>query len=236
MADTPGQDQAGWEAIWSSGDIPPRYRSLAEPEAWVVEWADTLLPGAAVLDLGCGVGRHCVYLGGRGFLVAGQDISPSGIEQTAAVCAERGIPFEGRVSDMTTIPWGDASFDGVFSIAAVHHGLYADIRSAVAEARRVLKPGGSFLVDFIGTNRAEYEQQKQRAAQGIIKEVEPNTFVNESNIDDFDGFLPHHYFDEDEVRDVLSAFEILRLWTTQTPQGDNDRARWVAVARKPLAA
>src|SRR5215813_13745220 len=94
-------DRAGWEAIWSSGDIPPRYRTLAAPETHVVEWAETLPAGGTILDLGCGIGRHCLYLGGLGFRMAGLDVSPSGVEQTAAACAERGIPFEGRISEMT---------------------------------------------------------------------------------------------------------------------------------------
>jgi SAM-dependent methyltransferase len=234
MADlnTP-QDRAGWETIWHSGDIPARYRTLAAPEPPVVEWADTLPPGAAILDLGCGVGRHCLYLGGRGFRMAGMDVSPSGIEVTAAACAERGIPFQGRVSDMPTIPWADAAFDAVFSTATIHHGLRAQIRATIAEVRRVLKPGGSFLVDFIATDRVEYQEQKERAAQGIIREIEPNTFLDENNVYDTDGFLPHHYFDEAETREMLSAFELVRLWTTRTPQGDMNR--WVAVARRPLS-
>src|SRR5262245_17961988 len=108
-------DRAGWEAIWRSGDIPPRYRTLAPPDNPIVEWANMLPANGLVLDIGCGVGRHCIYLAGRGFRVAGMDISPSGIKQTKAACAERNIPFEGRVSDMTSIPWPDATFDGAFS-------------------------------------------------------------------------------------------------------------------------
>src|SRR5258708_4530883 len=95
---------AGWELIWRSGNIPPRYRSLAEPNAAVVELADTLPPNGFVLDVGCGIGRHLVYLGKRGFRVAGVDISPSGIKISQDVCAEHQIPFEGHVSDMNTLP------------------------------------------------------------------------------------------------------------------------------------
>src|SRR5690349_12422497 len=105
-------DRAGWELIWRSGDIPPRYRSLAAPNPSVVEWADGLAAGGFVLDIGCGVGRHLLYLSGRGFKVAGVDISPSSIQQSAALCAERGIDFEGHVGDMYDLPWPDATFDG----------------------------------------------------------------------------------------------------------------------------
>src|SRR5215470_17097367 len=105
--DTDSADRMGWEPIWHSGKIPDRYQTVAAPEATVVEWAETLPPGGFVLDLGCGVGRHCLYLGELGFRVAGLDISPTGIQLTEAACAERQITFEGRVSDMNTLPWPD---------------------------------------------------------------------------------------------------------------------------------
>jgi SAM-dependent methyltransferase len=173
-----------------------------------------------------------LYLGGRGFRMAGLDVSPSGVEQTAAACAERGIPFEGHVSDMRTIPWADATFDAALSTATIHHGLRAEILRSIREVWRVLKPGGSFLVDFIATDRLEYQEMRALAAAGEVKEVEPNTFIDERDPDNFDAFLPHHYCDEAETRALLVGFEILRLWTTQTPQGDINR--WVAVARKGL--
>src|SRR5262245_17480443 len=120
-------DRAGWEAIWRSGDIPPRFQSFAPPNETVIEWVDTLPTNGLVLDIGCGVGRHCIYLGGRGFRVAGMDISPSGIKQTQAACAERNIPFDGRVSDMTTLPWPDATFDAGLSTSTIHHQLRANV-------------------------------------------------------------------------------------------------------------
>ena len=67
-------DRIGWEPIWASNHIPERYASFAAPNDSVIEWANRLASGAFVLDLGCGVGRHVTYLGGRGFRMAGADI------------------------------------------------------------------------------------------------------------------------------------------------------------------
>jgi SAM-dependent methyltransferase len=89
-------ERVGWELIWRHGNAHPRYGSFAAPDAAVTEWAATLPPGGLVLDLGCGVGRHVVDLGGRGFRMAGIDISPTGLRLTREACAERGISFEGR--------------------------------------------------------------------------------------------------------------------------------------------
>ncbi len=228
------EERAGWEMIWRSGSIPQRYQSLAEPNPAVVEWADTLPAGGHILDVGCGVGRHCVYLGERGFRMAGVDISPNGIEQTAAVCAERGIAFEGRLSDMTTLPWPDATFDAALSTSTIHHHLRADMARAIGEVWRVLKPGGVFLADFPRVDTPSYQQQRELVAAGKILEVEPNTFVDERGAEDPDGFLPHHFSDEADLRDLLSAFTIIRLEAADPKVAPGRGPKWVAWLRKGL--
>jgi SAM-dependent methyltransferase len=223
-------NRIGWEPIWSSDTIPERYASFAAPNETVVEWANSLPAGSNVFDLGCGAGRHVTYLGGRGFRMAGADISPTGIQRANTACAERGISFDGRVSDMTALPWEDAAFDAALSISTIHHGLRADIQRAIDEVWRLLRPGGLFLVDFPCTDRADYAYLRAEVAAEKIREVEPNTFVDERpDSDDPDGFLPHHFCDEADVRDLLSRFTLERVGP-DTAAGA--RGKWVAWARK----
>ena len=225
-------NRIGWEAIWNSDHIPDRYTTFAAPNDTVVEWSNSLQPGAIVFDLGCGVGRHVTYLGGRGFGLAGVDISPTAVRVTCAACAERGLAFDGCVSDMTTLPWPSETFDAALSTSTIHHALRVNIQRTIAEVWRILKPGGLFLVDFPCTDRADYAFMQAEVAIGHIREVEPNTFVDERpDSDDPDGFLPHHYCDEMDVRDLLSGFVIERLWADL---GAGGRGKWVAWARKEV--
>jgi len=223
-------NRIGWEPIWSSDRIPDRYTTFAAPNDTVVEWANGLPSSAYVFDLGCGVGRHVIYLGERGFRMAGADVSPTGIQRTTAVCAERGLAFDGRVCDMTTLPWPDASFDAALCTSTIHHALRANIQRAIDEVWRMLKPGGLFLVDFPPTDRADYAYLRAEVAAGHVLEVEPNTFVDERpDSDDADGFLPHHYSDEADVRDLLRQFRLERLGLELSA---GSRGKWVAWARR----
>jgi SAM-dependent methyltransferase len=235
------EERAGWEMLFRSGVFPPRYQTLAAPNDSVVEWADTLPAGGSVLDVGCGVGRHVIYLGARGFKMSGMDLSPSGVKRSREACAERQIDFDGRVSDMTALPWADMTFDAALSTSAICHHRRADILKTMDEIRRILKPGGLFLVDFIHKDTLAYQEVREEVAAGVLSEVEPDTFVDESAELDImgmgDAFLPHHFCDEAEARDLLHSFEIIRLWAElpePTPGGGlPKRGYWVAWARKP---
>jgi SAM-dependent methyltransferase len=224
-------ERIGWEPIWSSDQIPPRFASFAEPNATVVEWADQLPAGILICDLGCGVGRHLTYLGGRGFQVAGADVAPTGIARTIAACAERGIACDGRVCNMTALPWPDATFDAALSTSTIHHGLRADVQRAIDEVWRVLKPGGQFLVDFPCRDADDYAFLRAEVAAGNIREVEPHTFVDERpETDDPDARLPHHFCDEADLRDLLRSYTIGRVWPALRQTDRGLRGKWVVWA------
>ncbi|MCL4267825.1 MAG: methyltransferase domain-containing protein [Anaerolineae bacterium] len=233
-------EHVGWEQIWLSDDIPPRYRSFAPPNDTVVEWVEAVPSGGSILDVGCGVGRHLVYLGGRGFRVAGVDISPGGVRLAVAACAERHIAADVRASDMTTLPWADMTFDAALSTSAIHHQLRVGMVQTLAETWRVLKPGGLLLVDFPCTDTLVYQQLRRRVAAGELTEVEPATFVDEGPVREGDDeYLPHHFCDEADARDLLRDFEIIRLWAdlhdVQSEGGTGKAGKWVAWGRKPLS-
>lgn len=240
MSDTSApHSRAGWEHLIQHQVFPPRYQTLAAPNQSVVAWAETVPSGSSIVDVGCGVGRHTVYLGGLGFKMAGMDLSPRGVQKTQEACAERQIAFDGRVADMTALPWESNTFDAAISTSVVCHHRYSDMVKTIDEVWRVLKPGGLFLVDFLHKNTLSYQRVREQAAAGQISEVEPDTFVDESPEPDKmdDAFLPHHYCDEAEVRELLRAFEIIRL-EAEFPNAPADgslsqRGYWVAWVRKP---
>src|SRR5215510_11869559 len=218
--------------------VRPDYGVSAAPNPAVAKWAETVPAQGFVLDLGCGVGRHVVYLAERGFRMAGVDISPSGIRLAQEVCSVRRFNFEGHVSDMSTLPWKDETFDAVLSISAIHHHRRREIVRTLGEVRRVLKPGGLLLADFPCTDTTDDRLIRTQVSAGQIAEIEPNTFVDRRpDLEETDdGFLPHHYSDEADLRDLLRSFEImgLRASLQESKDGRGTRGKWIASARKPL--
>ncbi|HJZ50082.1 MAG TPA: hypothetical protein VKE41_23070 [Roseiflexaceae bacterium] len=91
----------------------------------------------------------------------------------------------------------------------------------------------------VSLSSADYTYQRAEVAAGHIREIEPNTFVDERpDTDDPDACLPHHYCDEADVPDLLRRFTLERIWVsahpTAAPLEQGLRGKWVAWARKPM--
>ncbi|MGD0063592.1 MAG: methyltransferase domain-containing protein [Streptosporangiaceae bacterium] len=98
-------------------------------------------PGAVLVDMGCGAGLLAPHLAGLGYRLVGVDLTRSALQQAAAhgVTAVQG--------DATVLPLADGCADVVCAGEILEH--VADLRAAVREACRVLRPGGVLVVDTL---------------------------------------------------------------------------------------
>lgn len=100
--------------------------------------------GAHVLDAGCGTGRIARYLVDRGLSVVGVDLSPGMLAM-----ARRDHPdLELHEGSLTALPLADGSVDGVVFWYSLIHLSDEELPVALAEAVRVLRPGGHVLLAF----------------------------------------------------------------------------------------
>jgi SAM-dependent methyltransferase len=157
---------------------------------------------SAVLDLGCGTGRHVLYLARSGFSVFGLDNSPEGIRLARQWLEEEGLDADLQLQSMTErLPYEDRTFDAVISVQVIHHADIATIRDIVQEITRVLKPGG-----FLFATVPQLKDGRPRASWGTsFEQVEPQTFLP---LDGPERGLLHHYFTPEELRDLLTDFDI----------------------------
>lgn len=126
----------------------PAERTRAEVEfiASVLE----LRPGAHMLDLACGHGRHALALARLGFHVTGVDLSGDAIEAAREAGEGAGIDIDLRHTDMREIRF-DAEFDAVINMftAFGYFADEADDEAVLHAVGRALRPGGVFLIDVI---------------------------------------------------------------------------------------
>jgi ubiquinone/menaquinone biosynthesis C-methylase UbiE len=98
-------------------------------------------PGARALDLGCGGGHVAFRLAPLVGQVVAYDLSEPMLAVVKEEAAQRGLGnLVTRQGAAENLPFPDASFDLVASRYSAHH--WSDLAAGLAEARRVLKPGG----------------------------------------------------------------------------------------------
>lgn len=155
--------------------------------AWLADRIQ-LAPGATVLDVGCGPGwfwRNTRMAEGVDLTLL--DISPGMVEEAVAGLS-RVASVTGVVGDAADLPIEAARFDAVFLMHMLYH--VPDPLAALAEAHRVLRPGGHV---FITLNSADDLQ----AITDLIIEVfgdEPMDFAaTRLFLDDAEGMAARHF-------------------------------------------
>lgn len=193
-----------WDVKWSSVEGRADWLA-AEPD--VVDVASELsrrLGPVRALDLGCGVGRHALLFARLGFETSALDLAEAGIAEVRKSAADEGLEIDARVAPMTELPFADDSLDYVLSFNVLYHGDPEVVRTAIAEIRRVLKPGGLFQGTMLS---------KRNAGFGLGTEVAHDTFVRHAgdDMDDSDKVHPHFYCNAAGLVALYDGFELLSL-------------------------
>jgi len=215
---------ARWDKYWR--DDAYVARNWIEPDPDILRLSPVMKGRAVrhVLDLGCGPGRHVLYLSQQGFEVHGLDISAAGVERCRKALAQQQLPATVQVADMLSIPYPDAHFDWVLSVQVIYHTTAATLKQAMQHVRGKLKPGGFFYVTF---------PPIENIGPDSGQEIEPRTFLNEEDGEP----LLHHYVIPEEIDELLAGFAILekRLEPRESRDAAGQitrRSRWNVLAQR----
>jgi len=173
--------------LWVT-DLEQRVEKAKEEASALVEIFSEygVAPGAKVLDVPCGIGRHSVALADLGYEVVGVDLSPEFIERARELAKERGVAggCDFRVGDMRRI--GDLleGYEGRFDAVIV---LYTSIgyydedtdREFLAQLHGLAAPGGVLVVE--GAPRDRFIRRMWPAWVG--KMGEDLLLIEESRLD-----------------------------------------------------
>lgn len=187
--------------------------------------------GARILDLACGAGRHLSPLAAAGYRPVGLDLSAPLLRRAAR-------DFGGPLvqGDMRAVPLAAAAVDAVvqFFTSFGYFERRSEDRRALAEVRRVLRPGGTFLLDFLNARRVREElvPRDERVVDGrTIRQrrwLEEGRVMKRIEIEPADGEEPEVYHER------VRLYEAGELETMLEEAGLRVRDRFGAYDGRPF--
>ncbi|AKM31856.1 SAM-dependent methyltransferase [Pandoraea faecigallinarum] len=117
------------------------------PSPWLVRWAHLIGPGARVLDLACGHGRHARWLAARGAHVTAVDRDGAALATMSTLAN-----VTTHEADLEGAPWplaAQATFDAVVVTNYLHRPLFGRIAASVA-------PGGVLIYETFAQGNERY--------------------------------------------------------------------------------
>lgn len=240
---------AAWYREWFGEDYIDlyRHRDADEAERHADFVSAHLRPeaGDLVLDLACGGGRHTDALRRRGFRVVGIDLSVTLLAHPPRVPA--------AAADMRRTPFRDGTFDRIlnfFTSFGYFEGERENFR-VLEEIARLLRPGGTFLVDFLNRERAlatlrprdVLEDGKRRVIQERWHDPATERINKRIRIESPTG-APRTYLesvrayrrDEVVIGMQWAGLDVERLYGSFSgdPFDEHDSDRLILVGRRPL--
>jgi len=204
--------------------IEKRY-GREEPDEIVVNFV-TLLKKRnkqmRVLDLGCGAGRHQVYMAKQGFEAHGIDISETGLSLAKERLKRQNLVAFLVKADMKELPYMGSCFDVVVCFSAIYHQKLKSIQETISEIKRILKKNGLILANFLSKRTYIY-------GKGI--KLEESTFIKQEGVEK--GVL-HYFTDEDGIRHLFKDFKIINLKLHEKEIKGKLSSRWILVAENNL--
>ena len=129
--------------------VSPNMNKQTTREAVFIDKSLSLQPGARVLDLACGDGRHSMELASRQFEVVGLDLSVDMLQRGLSVAQNNNLPVKFIHGDMRSMNFNSV-FDGCL-LWQSSFGFFDDISNfkVLQGIWRSLKPGARFLLDLV---------------------------------------------------------------------------------------
>lgn len=150
-----------WDEHWNEQDKP---RLLLNPpkHRYICGLTKRYVPvGSAVLEGGCGLGDKVRALQANGYSAVGVDFAKETVSWLHQNLPQLNI-VEGNVMDLD---FEDDSFDGYWSLGVIEH-FYDGYDPIIAEAHRVLRPGGVMFLTFPAMNGV----RARKASAGLYAE------------------------------------------------------------------
>lgn len=164
---------------------------------WIMERIDREaqgLRGKHLLEIGCGMGYDSLEFLKRGVRVTATDLTPNAVRLARRHFEiENVVPESVHTENALQLSFPDDTFDAVWSNGVLH--ATGDTRLAIAEARRVLKPGGRAIISHF-YRKPSWMWTVHRLGKEPIEHGEEDPPVNE-------------FYRDEEILDFFEGFEVV---------------------------
>ena len=147
-------DELRWRFKGEVAPDDPRLRAIVE--------SLSPLGGRRVLDLGCGKGRYCSALSDLGARVVGVDLCAGMLAEATGLDRVR--------ATARRLPFGPASFDRVMAVEIFEHLAPQSLDVVCGEVRRVLRPGGTFVI--VDKNVCSWNARRPWLPSALVKWID----------------------------------------------------------------
>ncbi len=185
-----------WERCLAAADYEPDY-----PDSELVaRTAGLPVQTRRALDLGCGRGRHTLWLVQQGWRTTALDWAAVALSCTYQALEPAGLQAQLLRGDMHHTSLPNAHFHLVVCTNVIHHGRLRDIKRAMQEMKRLMAIGGRAIVSVPGRANAP------QTTLGVW--LEEGTFMLGSGPEEG---LPHHFFTRAELEHETRVFREVRI-------------------------
>lgn len=179
-------------AIWRK----PCEESYYIAERWKVQQQK------AILDFGCGLGRHSIYFAKQCFSVSAFDLSEEGVSSLREWAKDENVNIHTTICDMLKLPYADNSFDGIFAYNVISHTDTNGMKTILAEIKRILKPGGEIFLSLCSKETWTFKDS------GYPK-IDDNTVVKTD--DGPEKGIPHFCVNLDDIVRLFHEFSVISV-------------------------
>ena len=163
-----------------------------------------IMPPMVIADLGAGEGTFSQLLARNAKRVIAVDNSEKMVQFGAELAARHGVAnLEYRVGDLEAIPIPDAEVDLAFFSQSLHHAQHPE--RAIAEAHRILKPGGRIAV--LDLLRHQFDEAREMYADVWLgfSEVALRRYLEDQNFSDIYSAVVHREPEPPHLETLLAV-------------------------------
>jgi len=164
-----GQNKKVWTDTWGKYSVESLIKKW---DYWGLrQWILKFVPRyGKSLEAGCGMGRNNFYLESLGIDIDGLDFSDETIPLLNSWKKENGYNSNFIQGDITKLPYPDNSLSGYLSLGVIEHFIEGP-QKALAEAYRVLRPGGIAIISTPGVSFYIFYFKLKNQIKKIIKKL-----------------------------------------------------------------